>query len=75
MSDRIEFRAGCDRRTWAPADLSELAYTALEHPECPGCPHRISPPDGPDFCRWLPRDRPHPFAPLRDLAVDGEDAP
>ncbi len=62
------FRAGCKRERIGPDDLSEVAYQALEYPECPGCPHRLEPGDVPDFCRWLPTDTPHPFAALAGFA-------
>lgn len=61
------FRAGCARECSGPDDLSEIAYTALGFPECPGCPHRLEPEDAPSFCRWLQVDRPHPFAALAGL--------
>lgn len=61
------FRAGCLRECPGPDDLSELAYTALEYPECPDCPHRLLPDDAPSFCRWLPVSTPHPFAALASL--------
>jgi hypothetical protein len=63
------FRAGCGRERVGPSDLSELAYTELAHPECPDCPHRIEPADGPAFCRWLAVDRPDPFAALASLEL------
>ena len=58
------FRAGCLRERPGPEDLNELAYTALEYPECPECPHRLVPDGALSFCRWLPKDAPHPFAAL-----------
>ena len=61
------FRAGCGRETDGPGDVADLAYTELAFPDCPGCPHRIEPEDGPAFCRWLRTDRGDPFAALRDL--------
>lgn len=63
------FRAGCGREASGPDELSELAYVALEYPECPECPHRLRPEAAPDFCRWLALDRPHPFASLAGLEV------
>ena len=71
------FVAGCGRSQTGPDDLTELAYTALSFPECPACPHRLEPEDGPSFCRWLrPKpgeDHAHPFAALagfRDALED-----
>ena len=61
------FRAGCAREQPGPDDVGELAYTALEYPQCPGCPHRLLPEGGPSFCRWLPLDLPNPFAALEGL--------
>ncbi len=58
------FRAGCLRERPGPAEEVELAYTALEYPECPSCPHRLEPVGAPSFCRWLPREAAHPFASL-----------
>lgn len=72
MSATATFRAGCEREREVPADVPELAYTALEYPECPGCPHRLEPEDGPAFCRWLPRETPHPFAGLAELRAWAE---
>lgn len=57
------FRAGCGREAEGP-DEAELAYTALEYPECPACEHRLEPENAPGFCRWRPADAPHPFAAL-----------
>lgn len=74
MSER-RFRAGCGRERGGPADVDELAYTDLAFPECPDCPHRLAPEGGPAFCRWLPVERPHPFAGLADLAPPGEGTP
>lgn len=72
-AERIRFRAGCGRETVRSGGLSELAYTELAFPECPGCPHRIEPERGPAFCRWLPVERPHPFAALARIDVgEGE---
>ena len=68
MSER-RFRAGCGRERAGPADVAELAYTALAFPECDGCRHRLAPEDGPAFCRWLAVDRPDPFAALAELDV------
>ncbi len=70
MTTPVTFRAGCNRERTGPGDLSELAYTALEYPECPDCPHRLFPEGAPSFCRWLPADAPHPFAALADFAAD-----
>lgn len=64
------FRAGCGRETDGPGDLTELAYTDLAYPECPACPHRVAPADGPAFCRWLRTDRRDPFEALRGLAAE-----
>ena len=65
MQARVQtFRAGCLRERSGPGDVSELAYTALEYPECPECPHRLVPDGAPSFCRWLPKGAPHPFASL-----------
>ena len=70
------FVAGCGRAQAGPGDLAELAYTALAFPECPPCPHRLLPEDGPSFCRWLRtsgEDHAHPFAalaPFRDALED-----
>lgn len=68
------FRAGCNRECDGPDDLSELAYTALSYPECPGCPHRLEPEGSSSkgsaavsFCRWLPVGTPNPFAALADF--------
>ncbi len=63
-------RAGCGRERAAPdASASTWAYTDLAFPECPTCPHRVAPDDGPPFCVWRPVDTPHPFAGLADLDV------
>ncbi len=62
------FRAGCGRERPGPDDLTELAYTALEYPECPTCPHRLEPEAAPSFCRWLTGER-RPFAALAGLDV------
>lgn len=61
------FRAGCKRECDGPDDLTELAYTALTYPECPGCRHRLEPEaagssGATSFCRWVPVDTPDPFA-------------
>lgn len=61
------FCAGCRRERPGPARELELAYTTLEYPECPSCPHRLEPEDAPSFCRWLPLSTPHPFAALAGL--------
>lgn len=61
------FVAGCGRQQQAPADLPEVAYIELAFAECPACIHRLEPKDAKPFCRWLPADRPHPFAGLADL--------
>lgn len=58
------FRAGCGRETPGPTDLHELAYTALEFPECPACRHRLEPEGRASFCRWLDPGRKDPFAAL-----------
>lgn len=63
------FRAGCGRERPGPDDLSELAYTALEYPECPTCPHRLKPEGASSFCRWLDTLRPEPFAALAAFEV------
>lgn len=65
------FRAGCTREREGPAELRELAYTALQYPECPGCPHRLEPEGAPSFCRWLPVSTPHPFAVLAGFRLEG----
>ncbi|ADI15771.1 hypothetical protein [Truepera radiovictrix] len=66
------FRAGCGRTCEGPAGLPELAYTELAYPECPACPHRLTPDGGPSFCRWLPQGAPHPFAALGALRAQLE---
>lgn len=68
----VRFRAGCGRYTDGPTDLAELAYTELAFAECPTCPHRIDPEQGPAFCRWLREDRSHPFEALRSLSLGGD---
>ncbi len=73
----VSFTAGCGRSQAGPGDLTELAYTALAFPECPTCPHRLEPEDGPSFCRWLrPKpgeDHAHPFAALASFRDALED--
>jgi hypothetical protein len=71
VSER-RFRAGCGRERLGPAELPELAYTELAYPECDGCRHRLAPEDGPAFCRWLPVDRPDPFAALAELDLPND---
>lgn len=66
MSAR-RFRAGCGREAEGPAELTDLAYTDLAFPECPGCRHRLEPDDGPSFCRWRATDRLDPLARLRAM--------
>lgn len=66
------FRAGCGREREGPGDLVDLAYTDLAFPECPVCPHRLEPEDGPAFCRWLGAEAPHPFAALADWTPSEE---
>jgi hypothetical protein len=66
------FQAGCGRERQGPDDLHELAYTALEYPECPDCPHRLEPEGAPSFCRWLSGPRPQPFAVLADFVLPDE---
>lgn len=63
------FRAGCGRERPGPDDLSEWAYTALEYPECPSCPHRLEPEGAVSFCRWLDLARQAPFAALAHFEV------
>jgi hypothetical protein len=58
------FRAGCGREQDGPADLGDLAYTDLAFVECPACEHRLTPEDGPFFCRWLDMGAPKPFSAL-----------
>ncbi|TSA82449.1 hypothetical protein FNU79_13845 [Deinococcus detaillensis] len=56
--------AGCTR-TWSIASAEpDLAYTALEFPECPACPHHVTPDGGPDFCTLRLESALHPFAAL-----------
>jgi hypothetical protein len=63
-------RAGCGRERAAPdASATEWAYTDLAFPECPACPHRVTPEGGPPFCVWRPVDAPHPFAALGGFVV------
>jgi hypothetical protein len=64
------FRAGCGREADGPDELSDVAYTELAFPECPGCRHRIEPDTGPAFCRWRATDLPGPFAGLRAAFPD-----
>jgi hypothetical protein len=72
LTSPVRFQAGCGRTCEGPADLSELAYTELAYPECPACPHRLTPDGGPDFCRWLPQGGAHPFAALAALRAQLE---
>ncbi|WP_146202709.1 hypothetical protein [Deinococcus irradiatisoli] len=61
------YLAGCGR-TWALASAEpDLAYTELNFPECPLCPHRVEPDGGPAFCTLRPRGAAHPFAALAGL--------
>ena len=58
------YQAGC-LRTWAFASAEpDLAYTNLAFPECPLCPHRVTPDGGPEFCTLRPQGAAHPFAAL-----------
>ena len=57
-------RAGCARTMVLETDLSEIAYRALEYPECPTCPHRVDPEGAAPFCVWRDENTPHPFAGL-----------
>ncbi len=68
---RASYRAGCGR-AWPEASAEpDLAYIALEFSECPACPHRLEPEDGPSFCRLLREGQAHPFAGLAGLEVAG----
>ncbi|GAA4006040.1 hypothetical protein GCM10022631_16730 [Deinococcus rubellus] len=63
------YRAGC-ARTWALTSAEpDLAYTDLTFPECPDCPHRVTPDGGPDFCTLRPQGTAHPFAALASLKL------
>lgn len=66
---RVPFVAGCGRRWDGDAGEAELAYTALAFPECPACPHRVSPDGAGDFCTLRPEGAAHPFAALAALKL------
>ncbi len=69
--------AGCGRsfersqRTERGAARDSYAYTDLAFPECPTCPHRVEPDDGPAFCVWRREDLARPFAGLEGW-LDGD---
>lgn len=63
------YRAGCGRSWQVQADAPDLAYTRLEFPECPACPHRAEPQGGPPFCTLRPTGAAHPFAALAELEL------
>jgi hypothetical protein len=60
-------RAGCQRTMVLETALTEIAYRALEYPECPSCPHRVEPEGATPFCVWRDENTPHPFAGLAEL--------
>lgn len=64
------FRAGCGREVEGPGEFEDLAYRDLAFAECPACVHRLTPEDGPAFCRWLRVDAPHPFATLAGWTLE-----
>ena len=68
-SSQTVYRAGCGRRWSLQARTQDLAYTELAFPECPACPHRVTPEGAPDFCTLRPLDRPNPFAALAGLQL------
>ncbi len=63
------YQAGCGRQWPAPGNAPDLAYTALAFPECPACPHRVTPEGAPPFCTVRPLDRTNPFAALAGLQL------
>jgi hypothetical protein len=65
-------RAGCQRTMTLETELTEIAYRALEYPECPTCPHRVEPEGAVPFCVWRDIDTPHPFASLAALNITSE---
>lgn len=64
---QTSYQAGCGRSWELPASAPDYAYTRLDHPECPACPHRVEPEGGPPFCTLRPRGAPHPFTALAGL--------
>ncbi|MFC6591630.1 hypothetical protein ACFP81_06130 [Deinococcus lacus] len=58
------YRAGCGREWELTVSAPDLAYTEQAFAECPVCPHRVEPPDGPAFCVLRPSGTAHPFAAL-----------
>lgn len=65
-------KAGCQRTRVLETELTEIAYRALEYPECPTCPHRVEPEKAAPFCVWRDENTPHPFAGLAALKVVDE---
>lgn len=65
-------KAGCQRTMVLETELTEIAYRALEYPECPTCPHRVAPEGAAPFCVWRDEKIPHPFAGLAALKVADE---
>lgn len=65
-------KAGCQRTMVLETDLTEIAYRALEYPECPTCPHRVVPDNAAPFCVWRDENTPHPFAGLVALEVSND---
>ncbi|MBB6098135.1 hypothetical protein HNR42_001560 [Deinobacterium chartae] len=66
------YAAGCGR-TWSfQASDPDLAYTALEFPECPTCMHRVEPEGAAPFCTLRPQGTPNPFAALAALNLPDE---
>ena len=61
------FTAGCGRTWPLTSDAADLAFTALEFPECPVCTHRVEPEGAPAFCTLRPQGTAHPFAALSRL--------
>ena len=66
-SATITYQAGCKRVWTLPSSEPDLAYTLLEFPECPECPHRVEPDGGPSFCTLRPVGTKNPFANLLEL--------
>lgn len=68
-SEQRTFQAGCGKSWTLASAEADLAYTALEFPECPACPHRVEADGGGAFCTLRPETAPHPFAGLAQLKL------
>ena len=66
-SSPVTFQAGCKRVWTLPSSEPDLAYTLLEFPDCPECPHRVEPDGGPSFCTLRPIGTKNPFVDLLRL--------